>query len=679
MKAQSLIVVGALALGLVLSAPLAAKDDFGVVQPAANVMLEASSGQTTLALNDHYLREMGVKLSGEIGERDIHGFLPVHGTFAGLLQFTPEGAGISEFSKADANARWPVSLVRRDGAKITLQNLTLVPGNWAGGGDSLLRAIDADGDPLLDFSLVHHKLHGAVRVELMNGDIRIAPKLAQWIGLPEVTEATIGQFSLSASIRAPLGFSAAPKSCNFVYWPGSTKPAGPALVKTLLIRLGDSAGGSLAAACAGSCTGASAARVVKITPGATIANSTDSDAAHVPWYPMFSSANRPGWPPVNPPPVSGQPNYPYATLDAHPMLIWSVYRINADNQIEQIGRSGVKHAFLTINRNCLPGCNVNGNILGPGCDDIYSIGNNDSNGFLGVRSEIDPLGGMHGRCQSTFDTNCDGATGPGVVGAANNFDRRLMVVERDLAPGLNPSARWFLESWYIVRDQVNPLTAMGSQQFTPAFGTVWTVPVVTSGAGAFRQGAAIDRWVDPANPGANAASTHVKSDNGSFKVAVRATPVGARWRYDYAVFNIDYARRIVPISGQGSAEPNLCLASNSGFGSFSVPVSSVDNIANLSHFDNGAPASNDWAGSAGANAVNWSAPAGGTVTRCGLSFAQPDNTLDFGTLFRFSFESDAAPRAGRVTLTEATGAAAAVTASVLVPANLDVLLEESFE
>lgn len=650
-----------------------------LLRPVDGTQLSADSGSTTLRLNDQLLRTYGVRLVGEVGKRDLDGYRPVNGRFAGTLAFMPEGAGIKRFHAGEAEVRWPVSLVRKDGERLALGPLTLVPGQ----GDVLLVALDRAGDPVFEFATVHHKLHGAVRVQLQNGDIRIAPKLAAWLGLPEVAEATIGQFDLDATVRAPEGFSALdPKSCAFVYWPESTKPGiGKVEVRTLLVRLGDTAGGSLAAECQSACNGTSSNRNVKITPGATIANDTDPLAAHVPWYPMFSSSARPGWPQQNPPPTSGQPNYPYQTLDQHPMLVWAVYRINPQGQIEQLGRSGVKHAFLTINRNCLPGCNVNGNILGPGCDDIYSIGNNNSNSVLGLRREIDPVAGRWGRCRSAFDADCNG-TNDGSGGAAGNFDRRLMTVEADLSPTLNPGAQYFIESWYIVRDQKNPLTAMGSQQFTPTFTTVWTVPVVTTGAGAFRRGPTIDRWVDPANPGSNASNTLVETATGRFKVAAKVTALPAgRYRYDYAVFNADFARVITPTSGEGSAEPNLCLASNSGFSGFRVPLQPGDSVSNTSHFDNGLPASDDWAATVSAGSIAWASPAGGPVTRCGLNFTQPDNTLDFGTLFRFSLESAATPTAGLVELVPATGDQTPITASVLVPGllDLDVLLRDGFE
>lgn len=667
-----LFFVAAIASGLGKPAPLAAVDlsvpSPDLPRPVEGTRLETDSGTTTLRLNDHLLKTFGLELQGEIGKRDVDGYRPVTAPFAGTLGFTPEGAGIEHFHAGSAEVRWPVRLKRRDGAAFRLAPLTLVPGE----GDVLLRALDRDGDPVLEFATVHHKLYGAVRIDLQNGDIRIAPKLAAWMGLPEVAGVTIGQFDLTATVRAPDGFTALdPKSCAYVYWPRSHKPGiGDVEVRTLLIRLGDSAAGSLAAQCQSGCSGTSANRNVKITPGATIANDTDPIAAHVPWYPMFSSASRPGWPQTNPPPGSGQPDYPYQTLDQHPMLVWAVYRINGLGQLEQLGRSGVKHAFLTINRNCLPGCNVNGNILGPGCDDIYSIGNNDSNSALGLRREIDPVGGRWGRCQSTFDANCDGVN-DGNGGAATSFDRRLMVVESDLAPAMNPGAQYFIESWYIVRDQKNPFTAMGSQQFTPTFTTVWTVPVVTSGPGSFRRGPVIDRWVDPVNPGPNAATTLVETETGRFKVAVRVTPVGGRYRYDYAVYNADFARIITPTSGPGSAEPNLCIASNAGFAGFRVPLPPGDSIEGIGHFDNGAPATDDWTPAWASGTVAWTAPAGAPTTRCGLLVEQPQNTLDFGTLFRFTFESDAAPGVGTVGVVAATGDPTPIAAGVLVPTTFD--------
>ncbi len=650
-----------------------------LVRPVDGTRLEAESGTTTLRLNDLLLRDYGVRLVGEVGKRDADGFRSVRAPFAGTLAFTPEGAGIKGFHAGSAEVRWPVRWIRHDGAKLALGPLRLVPG----AGDVLLRAIDRDGDPLFEFATVHHKLHGAVRVQLQNGDIRIAPKLADWLGLPEVAGVAIGQFDLDATVRAPDGFTALdPKSCAFVYWPRSHKPGvGDVEVRTQLLRLGDSAGGSLVAQCQGGCSGSSTNRNVKITPGATIGNDTDPIAAHVPWYPKFSTLGRPGWPQQNPPPGVGQPDYPYQSLDQHPMLVWAVYRINQHGQIEQLGRSGVKHAFLTINRNCLPGCHVNGNILGPGCDDIYSTGNNDSNTALGLRREIDPVGGRWGRCQSTFDANCDGVD-DGNGGATNNFDRRLMAVEADLSATLNPGAQYFIESWYIVRDQKNPFTAMGSQQFTPTFTTVWTVPVVTTGPGNFRRGPTIDRWVDPADPGPNASTTLVETETGRFKVAVRVISLpSGRYRYDYAVYNADFARVIVPPSGPGSAEPNLCIASNAGFGGFRVPLQPGDTVDNVTHFDNGLPASDDWTPNVAADAVSWSAPAGGLVVRCGLTVDQPQNTLDFGTLFRFSLESTAPPETGAVGVVPATGDQTPINATALVPGanDPDRLFRNGFE
>lgn len=659
---------------------------YGDPRPAAGVKLTAESGTVTLRLNDHFLRELGVRLDGETAERDVDGYIPVRTTFAGTLGFTPEGSGIKKFFGGEAKVRFPLAFVRADGARLKLSPLTLVPGS----GESLLVAKNADGETLFEFAMVHHKLWGATRVELANADIRIAPAFAEWIGDLRHIDGTIGQFDLAATVRAPENFPLAPKFCPIVYWPGTNKPAsgpnpgGTAIVDTRLIRLGDSPGSSLAAECdasqtGGVCSGTTDARNVKLTPAATIENSEAYLAADVPWYPMFNASGRPGVPAILPPPTTGQQNYPYATLDQHPKLVWAAYRINANNQIEQIGRSGVKHAFLTINRSCLPdGCDQSGFILGRGCDDIYSIGNNNSNSVLGVRAEVDPGIGRWGRCNSTFDSNCDGVRAGG--DASGTFDRRLMVSASALNPTLNPGTEYFIEAWYIVRDQANPLNAMGSQRFTPSFTSSWAVPVVTSGTGAFRQGATIDRWVDPATPSATARNVQVSAENGRFKVAVRVTPIsGGRFRYDYAVFNVDFARTVAPTSGPGSQEPNLCVASNAGFAGFSVPVVDPAEITGISHFDNGVPANDDWAGATSGGAVAWNAPAPVGVTRCGLNLSVSPNTLDFGTLFRFSFESAGPPVSGNVALTAATGDTTPFIASVIVPGASDTLLSDGFE
>ena len=134
-----------------------------------------------------------------------------------------------------------------------------------------------------------------------------------------------------------------------------------------------------------------------------------------------------------------------------------------NGRLQQIGASGLKHAFLTLNTNC--GCPA-GNILwvARGCEDIYSISTNNSTNSLGPRSEITAHTGVWQRCGSVFDPNCDGIQNavPGFNGRAD--PRRLIVLDTDLQTA---GAQYYFDSWYVVRDDVNIFNTMGYRQVTP--------------------------------------------------------------------------------------------------------------------------------------------------------------------------------------------------------------------
>jgi hypothetical protein len=174
------------------------------------------------------------------------------------------------------------------------------------------------------------------------------------------------------------------------------------------------------------------------TASATVANqgalgtSTALYAAWIPWYTKFSG------------------NFAPYSNDQHPYLIWNMYRINADGGIEQIGRSGVKHAFLTTNGGCATGENFSSHVLGRSCSDTYSTGNNDSNGSLSFRSEIIPSTNQWGRCHSLFDPGCVGSnTNPSPPD--DGFVRRLVVNESQISNTVNPDASYLFDSWYLAR------------------------------------------------------------------------------------------------------------------------------------------------------------------------------------------------------------------------------------
>jgi hypothetical protein len=228
------------------------------------------------------------------------------------------------------------------------------------------------------------------------------------------------------------------------------------------------------------------------------------------------------------------PGPPYNN-DQHPFLIWNMYRV-ANGAFEQLGASGLKHAFLTVNSNCA--C-AGGNILWVGCEDTYGVGTNDSSGSVGPRKEVRAHTGEWNRCGSIFDVNCDGVPNSAPPFSGPEDKRRLSVLETDLQ---TPGAQYFWDSWYLVRDDVNIFNTMGYRQVSPVWtGTVWSFGLLTS----LTPGPAIDGWVNPASPGPNADSQRIDTGEGQLTLAVRATDLGGgRWRYSYALMNHDFDRKI---------------------------------------------------------------------------------------------------------------------------------------
>jgi hypothetical protein len=323
----------------------------------------------------------------------------------------------------------------------------------------------------------------------------------------------------------------------------------------------------------------------------------------------------------------------------------------------QIGRSGAKHAFLTVNSGFE--CPYSfGHVLGRTCEDTYGVGNNDSNTDLGPRSEIIPATNQWGRCGSIYDPDCDGNyNSPG----NNEYDQRLIVGESQIDTAANPGSSWLFESWYLAREDINIYNSMATVATTQNWsGSFWSI-----GGSGYTLGPAIDRWVDPTDPGDNAANTELAVGEGHAKVAVKVTDLGdGNWRYDYAVMNFDFARAVTE-----GAEPNLRVVSNRGFDSFRVAVAPGATLGAITFRDGDRDSGNDWTASTAGDAVTWTAPAG--------------NTLDWGTLFSFSKVVNGAPVAADVNLHVAeAGSPAAFDVSSLGPGATvptDIVFKDGFD
>jgi len=398
------------------------------------------------------------------------------------------------------------------------------------------------------------------------------------------------------------------------------------------------------------CTVSSTDRGVVFAPDTSLLN---VGTAAVSWHQMFAR------------PAGGSGFPPYGN-DQHPMLIWNLYRVDADGALRQLAASGVKHAFNTINNTC--GCSDHTNNY-PGCEDSYSQTSNDIDAlttpnFLGPRSEIIPARGVWGRCLSVFDKNCD-AYQDADAGAQNDFQYRLVVPEREISASLQPGAQFYFEYWYVVRDQEDIYDAMGFRPITfnkiAGSGSAFQW---SASAGTFANGAVINRWVDPAVVSASMSNTELATPEGHARIALRTTALGGGlYRYDYAVMNLDFARAV--IDPAHALEPNLHVLSADGFSALSIPANPSTTITGLAFADADQNAGNDWTATRTPSGIRWQAP--------------PGTALNWGTLYRFAFTADHAPLAAAAMFEVATaGTPTAYTAATLAPLD-DVIFADGFE
>jgi hypothetical protein len=213
---------------------------------------------------------------------------------------------------------------------------------------------------------------------------------------------------------------------------------------------------------------------------------------------------------------------------------------------------------------------------------------------------------------------------------------------------------------------------MGYREIQPfKNGSTWQINLVNAGAADhdFFLGPALNRWVDPGAPPANAMNQELLTPLGRARVAMKVTDVGeGQWRYQYALMNFDYAH--VRIDPAHASEPNMKVLENHGFSSFSVPLPNGV-VATSLHFDDADnSAGNDWiATNTAGSAVTWNAPAGG-------------NTLDWGKLYRFEFTASSPPAAATIGIRGAATATEAdipYTLGLLGPSFDDTIFRNGFD
>jgi len=602
--------------------------------------LRISGGEAEVAFNPDALAALGLRIAaveqalartpGAPGVRyDVSRFAARDDEGLDVLRDGAQPRGLGEGALRFAGG----FVLEYPGGRADLRGFVL---RGAGGARFDLVVSGGDGTIWLSADHAHYGFaeEAPATFAMRHMNLRLAPRFAQALGQPALAGRAIGNLEFHAFVRAgaPQAQAAAGAACR-APWPGPGRVTDIEVFSSNLSGFWDSVYaprcGRPPLPAGGACTEDSTDGRLVIGADASLRNVGQTA---VPWYGHFSG------------------DHPPYGNDQHPFLIWNLYRIDRDGRIRQIGASGVKHAFYSINKNC--GC-VAGNVFWPGCEDIYSFSSNDNGGGteeqnLAPRSEIVPYGVRWARCGSVWDADCDGRMDPG-SGAKDLYQYRMQVVERDLLPPLADGAAYYFEYWYLVRDDANVYNTMGHRRIQARkHGANWSVGLVDAGAPDrdFFVGPVVNRWVDPDDPPAHAANRELATPLGRARVAVRAAPLGdGRWRYQYAVMNFDYAH--VRVDPAHPKEPDLRLLSNHGFHRFAVALPAGARAEALRFDDADDDAGNDWVGAVDRGAVTWTAPSGG-------------NTLDWGMLYHFEFVTDAAPAADRpVTL---VGAATAVEA-----------------
>lgn len=447
-----------------------------------------------------------------------------------------------------------------------------------------LELLDAGGRALLGTAGAQWQLDAeGGQLRYLNADLRILPAFARRLGDPRLANVTVGALALDASFAPALWDRKGSDPC--ADWSGE--------VDVALIGM-DAVGQAPGSTAVGG-------RVV-VVPSVRLKN---VGTANVPWYTKFSS-----------------PAPPYNN-DQHPFLVWQMVR-EAGGVLEPLGRSDLKHAFATGNENCNPGaCSSNSQILGRGCEDPYDINSNTWISALGPRAEVTASTGIWAHCNepapgtaSHFDQAAPFCVQDFFGAGENAHTHGMRVAEASLQAPVPPVSplRYFVEAFYVIRDDVNIFNTMGYRQVTPALsGSLWTFTF----AAPYAQGPAINAWVNPAAPGPGADNRVLDTGQGRVQLAVRTTDLGAgKRRFAYALQNHDFDRRV---------------------DSFHVPFDTAGVlIENVAYVDGDAFADNDWTWTVDAGGITW------TLPDTPPAAASPPAPLDFASLVSFRFDSDQA-------------------------------------
>lgn len=573
--------------------------------------LTAHNAVTTIAFQPQWLALAGLQLkapraSSEPGPAHPLSMAPTEGALSfrapspWALELTAPSGHLESFAAGQLRHLGGFELVWSTG-RLEMADFVLRPGQ----APRTLELLTPSGEPLFVGDHLHHDLDLASgRLWLFNVDLRLSAAFAERLGDPRLAGLVMGVLSVTAELTIPEGYRApegGPPGCSDFSGDQDVQ-----LLEVSSVQQVARAGG----------------RVV-IAPSASLKN---IGTANVPWHSKFSGT------------------FPPYGNDQHPFLVWNLYRLH-DGRFEQLGRSWVKHAFLTINSSCQPGACTDGHILGLGCEDVYGVGTNTSTSSLGPRPEITASSGRWAHCDepepgtpSYFDT--DGDCSQDFFGT-NLFDQGLVVEESELQVS---GASYLFSAWYVIRDDVNIFNTMGWRQVTPSLGGGgWLFTPTTTLANE----SPLDAWVDPASSGPAGRNTRLDTVEGHLQLGVTTQDAGAGLtRFEYALMNHDFDRQVR---------------------TFSVPLPAGAVVSSTAFRDLDDDPSSDWTASVTADAVTWTAPSAATA-------------LDWGATFGFTLVVDATPGDVVATLgVQEPGAPVALAAATLGPAISSLIFADGLE
>lgn len=323
--------------------------------------------------------------------------------------------------------------------------------------------------------------------------------------------------------------------------------------------------------------------------------------------------------------------------DVHPVVGHNLYRLE-NGRFEQLGASWVKHGFAALQRDlccdCIPAASIAA--LGVGCSDPYGAALNGTQSGLGPRGEIDAFSG-------TFSWPPGASTG--VPPASGLLARRLQVSTDAMDPSLHPSALYFAEAVYAAPDDA----ADGNGFDNASYRSYERTGAMVQGAFAIEPAGVTERGLPAVaawaavDPTVRLSEVRVPGE-GAFWVASHGAQVApGRWRYSYAIFNLNSNRAAAALAVPGGVQP----------GSFDMAFP-------LAH--SGELRSNEpWGAAQVGDLVVWSAPQ--------FQIDDHANAILWGTTYSFFYETAAPPvdTQGTLVLFRPNGGPAALTLPIRGP------------